>query len=86
MDPTTGMVLNLTLLKDCMQKCVLDVMDHRNIDKDVPYFSDKVSTAEEIAVFIWKQVSNGLPASDRYRLYKVELHETDNNIVVYKGE
>ncbi|KAL2912181.1 hypothetical protein HK105_208314 [Polyrhizophydium stewartii] len=85
-DPTTGMVLNLSVLKDCMQRAILDVMDHRNLDLDVPYFKDKVSTAEVIAVFIWEQMLVHLPKSDTYALHQVRLHETDNNIVTFSGE
>ncbi|KAI8928777.1 hypothetical protein BC831DRAFT_447364 [Entophlyctis helioformis] len=84
-DPVTGMVLNLTVLKDCMQRGIMDVMDHRNLDLDVPYFQGKVSTAEVIAVFIWEQMQAYLPKSDNYALYEVRLHETDNNTITYRG-
>lgn len=28
--------------KKHFQKCVMDIMDHKNMDKDVPYFQNKV--------------------------------------------
>ncbi|ESO83870.1 hypothetical protein LOTGIDRAFT_196888 [Lottia gigantea] len=82
-DPVTGMVMNLVVLKQHMKECIMDVMDHKNIDLDVPYFKDKVSTAENIAIFIWKQLEEKL---SKGLLYEIKLHETDKNIVSYKGE
>ncbi|XP_038073181.1 6-pyruvoyl tetrahydrobiopterin synthase-like [Patiria miniata] len=83
-DPVTGMVLNLTDLKQYMKKAIMDPLDHKNIDKDVPYFQNVVSTAENIAVFIWDQVRKELPNPGL--LYEVKLHETNNNIVYYRGD
>ncbi|KAJ3019805.1 hypothetical protein HKX48_001732 [Thoreauomyces humboldtii] len=83
LDQVTGMVLNITELKECMKVAVMDVMDHKNLDLDVPYFHDKPSTAENIAVFIWDSLGPLLP---RGELHEVVLHETDNNVVMYRGE
>ncbi|KAJ1336954.1 hypothetical protein BSLG_006714 [Batrachochytrium salamandrivorans] len=69
-DPITGMVLNLTDLKDCMTRGIMDTLDHRNVDLDVPYFRDRVSTAEMIAVYIWEQMVANLPPSETYALYE----------------
>ncbi|CAH1796418.1 unnamed protein product [Owenia fusiformis] len=75
-DPVTGMVLNLVDLKQYINKGVMDVLDHKNIDKDVPYFKSRVSTAENIAVFIWSQLKKLLPEG---LLYEVKLYETEKN-------
>ncbi|KAJ8329181.1 hypothetical protein O5D80_002606 [Batrachochytrium dendrobatidis] len=85
-DPITGMVLNLTDLKECMSRSIMDTLDHRNVDLDVPYFQDKVSTAEMITVYIWEQMLKYLPVSKTCSLYEVKLYETNNNIVIYRGE
>nr|XP_020648881.1 6-pyruvoyl tetrahydrobiopterin synthase-like [Pogona vitticeps] len=82
-DPTTGMVINLTDLKDYMEEAIMEPLDHKNLDKDVPYFADVVSTTENVAVFIWENLHKRLPEGT---LYKVKVYETDKNIVVYKGE
>ena len=37
-DPRTGMVMNLVDLKAAIQDAVLSKVDHRNLDKDVPFF------------------------------------------------
>ncbi|KAJ1678228.1 hypothetical protein EV182_004511, partial [Spiromyces aspiralis] len=60
-DPATGMIINLHDLKLIIHQ-VIDLLDHRNIDKDIDYFakSGRPSTAENIAVFIWLEISKRL--------------------------
>ncbi|XP_057623299.1 6-pyruvoyl tetrahydrobiopterin synthase isoform X1 [Chionomys nivalis] len=82
-DPVTGMVMNLTDLKEYMEEAIMKPLDHKNLDLDVPYFADVVSTTENVAVYIWENLQQLLP---RGILYKVKVYETDNNVVVYKGE
>ncbi|XP_061174521.1 6-pyruvoyl tetrahydrobiopterin synthase-like [Saccostrea echinata] len=82
-DPVTGMVMNIVDLKKFMQDAIMDTLDHKNIDKDVPYFKDKVSTTENLAVFIWSEIQKKTPKD---LLYEVKIHETDKNVIVYRGE
>ncbi|KAK3583546.1 hypothetical protein CHS0354_026131 [Potamilus streckersoni] len=82
-DPLTGMVINLVDLKNYMDTAIMSVLDHKNVDKDVPYFASVVSTAENIAVFIWDRMVEQLPSG---LLYEVKLYETDKNIAFYRGE
>ncbi|XP_065288262.1 6-pyruvoyl tetrahydrobiopterin synthase-like [Dermacentor albipictus] len=81
-DRDTGMVINITDLKKCIQSEVMDVLDHKNLDKDVPYFEKAVSTTENVAVFVWQRLSKVLPRKLQLR---VRLHETDKNVVTYEG-
>ncbi|KAF6334052.1 6-pyruvoyltetrahydropterin synthase [Rhinolophus ferrumequinum] len=82
-DPVTGMIINLTDLKGYMEEAIMKPLDHKNLDLDVPYFADIVSTTENVAVYIWENLQKFIPVG---LLYKVKVYETDNNIVVYKGE
>ncbi|XP_042198383.1 6-pyruvoyl tetrahydrobiopterin synthase isoform X1 [Callorhinchus milii] len=82
-NPKTGMVINLTDLKQHLQDAIMKPLDHKNLDKDVPYFANVVSTTENIAVYIWDRLQQCLPVG---LLYEVKVHETDKNIVVYRGE
>ncbi|XP_041829235.1 6-pyruvoyl tetrahydrobiopterin synthase [Melanotaenia boesemani] len=82
-DRVTGMVMNLTDLKKCIEEVIMIPLDHKNLDKDVPYFSSVVSTTENVAVYIWDNMVKILPAN---LLYEIRIHETDKNIVVYRGE
>ena len=81
-DPHTGMVMNLTELKKHIHS-VLEPLDHKNLDLDVPYFVDVCSTAENISVYIWKSLSKLLPEGS---LYEVKVKETDKNSAHYRGE
>ncbi|KAL4223958.1 hypothetical protein ACF0H5_017417 [Mactra antiquata] len=84
-DPATGMVMNLCDLKAYMNKAFMETLDHKNIDKDEPYFKDIVSTAENIAVYIWERMSK-LVINSTVQLFEVKVHETDKNIATYRGD
>uniref|UniRef100_A0A3B4A084 6-pyruvoyl tetrahydrobiopterin synthase n=1 Tax=Periophthalmus magnuspinnatus TaxID=409849 RepID=A0A3B4A084_9GOBI len=62
---------------------IMTPLDHKNLDKDVPYFSTVVSTTENLAVYIWDHMVREVPEG---LLYEIKIHETDKNIVVYRGE
>ncbi|XP_042363425.1 6-pyruvoyl tetrahydrobiopterin synthase [Plectropomus leopardus] len=79
----TGMVMNLTDLKRCIEDVIMTPLDHKNLDKDVPYFADVVSTTENVAVYIWDNMLMVLPPG---LLYEIKIHETDKNVVIYRGE
>lgn len=82
-DGASGMVINLTDLKQCIEEVIMVPLDHKNLDKDVPYFANVVSTTENLAVYIWDNLVKILPVGE---LYEIKIFETDKNIVVYRGE
>ncbi|XP_028675130.1 6-pyruvoyl tetrahydrobiopterin synthase [Erpetoichthys calabaricus] len=82
-DPVTGMIINITDLKKYIEMAVMKPLDHKNLDKDVPYFANVVSTAENIAVFIWDSLQKLMEPN---LLYEVKVFETDKNIACYRGE
>ena len=83
-DQKTGMVMNLTDLKEVMNDCIMKPLDHKNVDKDVALFKSIPSTAENIAVFIWDSLSLKLDRPEL--LHEVKLWETDKNFVSYHGQ
>ncbi|KAK8729649.1 hypothetical protein OTU49_008246 [Cherax quadricarinatus] len=85
-DAVTGMVMNVTDLKTIINKVVMDVMDHKHLDHDVPAFRDSslVSTTENVAVVIFNGIKDHLP--QHVTLYEIKIHETEKNIVVFRGE
>ncbi|KAL7643634.1 UNVERIFIED_CONTAM: hypothetical protein RMT77_005617 [Armadillidium vulgare] len=82
----TGMVMNISDMKVLIDEVVMKTMDHKHLDKDVAEFRDNkiVTTTENVAVFIYESVKNRLP--DGLSLYEIKLHETDKNVVVFRGE
>lgn len=82
-DPVTGMILDLKRLKQILEEKVLDVYDHRMLNREVEPFNRIVPTAENIAIDIWNRIAsfvNG-PA----KLYSVRVHETSDLSVEYRG-
>jgi 6-pyruvoyltetrahydropterin/6-carboxytetrahydropterin synthase len=81
-DPATGYVLDINRLKTIVQKCVLRHFDHKNLNLDVPWFRDRIPTAENIAVLCWQLLA---PAVGPARLARIRLWETERNWVDYDG-
>jgi 6-pyruvoyltetrahydropterin/6-carboxytetrahydropterin synthase len=81
-DPATGFLLDLTALKAVIRGEVIDALDHRNLNTDVPWLRDVVPTAENIVIAIWNRLQAKLPAG---LLHRIVLQETVNNSVEYRG-
>jgi 6-pyruvoyltetrahydropterin/6-carboxytetrahydropterin synthase len=71
-DPATGMVLDLKELKEILQSEVMDRMDHRHLNYEVPELAGLIPTCENIAAVIWKLLEPKITAGklDRIRLYE----------------
>ncbi len=72
-DATTGMVLDLKELKGILQREILDRMDHRFLNYEVPELAGQIPTCENIAGTIWKLLA---PQITRGKLHRVRLYET----------
>jgi len=81
--PETGYVMDLTELKQLVEELVLSRLDHRNLNVDVPWFAERIPTAENIAVVIWRELRTALPSDLTLR---IRLWETPRNYVDYAGE
>lgn len=74
-DPRTGMVINLSELDHLIHDLVIDRIDHRNLNVDVPELVGKIPTTEVIAGFVWDTLSSRLPVG---RLEEVRVYEADD--------
>jgi 6-pyruvoyltetrahydropterin/6-carboxytetrahydropterin synthase len=83
-DPVTGMVMDLKELKEILNREVLDPMDHRFLNREVPPFDRVIPTAENIAVEIWRRLAKSMP-SGQAKLHSVRLYETSDLYVEYFG-
>jgi len=81
-DPLTGMVFDLKTLKEIINKTVVEPMDHRFLNYEVPPFDRIVPTAENLAAEIWNRLEPHF-AGDRARLHNVRLFETEDLYVDY---
>jgi 6-pyruvoyltetrahydropterin/6-carboxytetrahydropterin synthase len=83
--PETGFVVDLSELSRLIREHVIQHVDHRNIDLDVPFMNGRYSSTENLAVAIWEQLE-GPVRSIGGTLYCVKLKETENNHVEYFGK
>ncbi|MCW8980188.1 MAG: 6-carboxytetrahydropterin synthase [Altibacter sp.] len=81
-DPETGFLIDLKLLKDIIKEEVEDAFDHKNLNLEVPEFRSLNPTVENIAIVIWEKLRKRLES--RYEI-EVKLYETPRNFVVYNG-
>ncbi|GMN08463.1 6-carboxytetrahydropterin synthase [Croceitalea sp. MTPC5] len=81
-DPETGYVMDMKLLKDLIKSEVEDALDHKNLNLDVPEFKNLNPTAENIAVIIWKKLRPHIVEENKL---EVVLYETPRNFVTYSG-
>jgi len=81
-DPETGFVIDLGLLKKIIKEEVEDAFDHKNLNLELPVFKELNPTAENIAKVIWEKLRDRLET--RYEI-SVKLYETPRNFVVFTG-
>jgi 6-pyruvoyltetrahydropterin/6-carboxytetrahydropterin synthase len=82
-DPTTGMVVDLKQLKALVEREVLERVDHKFLNKEVPVFATKLPTTENIAVEIWNWLA---PKIAFGKLRQIRVYETPDLYVDYYGE
>ncbi len=79
-DPATGYVIDLKILKDLIRDEVLEKFDHQNLNEDTEEFRNLNPTAENIAVVIYDKLRSRLDL--KYDVH-VRLSETERNVVEY---
>lgn len=82
-DPETGYVIDVKILKDFIKSEVEDAFDHKNLNLDVPEFIDLNPTAENIVVVIYNKLKVVL---DEHLELEVTLFETPRNFVSFSGK
>lgn len=74
-DPASGMIIDFDDLSKVVTEKVLSRLDHRFLNDLIP-----LSTAENIATWIWGQLKPDLP-----QLCQIEVYETSDNCVIHRG-
>ena len=83
LDPSTGYLIDLKLLKTIIQTEIIERFDHRNLNLDCSEFATLIPTAENIAIVIYEILRNVL--DPKYKI-SIKLWETENNMVFYDGK
>jgi 6-pyruvoyltetrahydropterin/6-carboxytetrahydropterin synthase len=85
-DPETGFVIDLKKLSSLIRAEVIEALDHKNLNLDVPFMKDKMASTEIVAMEIWKILQPKISSISRFgRLHSVKLYETPRNYVEYFG-
>jgi len=79
-DPDTGYLIDLKILKDLIYEHVEVVLDHRNLNEEILHFKTVNPTAENICIFIYDQLRIHL--EEKFEL-QIRLFETPRNFVEY---
>ena len=80
LDKKSGMVVNVTALRDVLKREIFDKLDHRNLDNEVDFLDGLVSTMENLVMKIAENLEK--PFNELgVKLVKLELNESDKNSV-----
>jgi len=82
-EPASGFVVDLKELKDIMNREVIDALDHRHLNKEVPEFKTAIPTTENLAIVIWNRLAGKLQNA---KLHRVRVYETPDLFADFYGE
>ena len=80
----TGFVIDLKDLSSIIKKEVIEPLDHKNLNLDVPFLQGILASTENIVIRIWDQIEEPIRNAGG-ELCKIRLEETENNFVDYFG-
>jgi 6-pyruvoyltetrahydropterin/6-carboxytetrahydropterin synthase len=80
----TGFVTNLSDVSRIIKQYVLDKVDHKNLNQDVDFMKDKLSSTESLAIGIWNEIEKPINSLG-CTLHCVKIQETEKNYVEYFG-
>ncbi|ASZ14986.1 6-carboxytetrahydropterin synthase [Chitinophaga pendula] len=82
----TGYLIDLKQLKAIINDHVIEKLDHKNLNLDVPFLKGKMATTELLCVEIFNELKEPIESNGGVLLHSVRLHETENNYAEYFGE
>jgi len=82
-DPETGFLFDVKQLSQLIHTHVIDALDHKNLNLDVPFLKGKMCSTENLAIAIWDRLAPYLPAG--VALHCITLYETPRIYVEYFG-
>lgn len=83
--PETGFVIDLKKLSQLIRIHIIEKVDHKNFNLDVPFLKDVLPSTENVTIAFWKVLEK--PVADMgCKLHCIKLQETENNYVEYFGE
>jgi 6-pyruvoyltetrahydropterin/6-carboxytetrahydropterin synthase len=83
-NPDTGFVMNLKTLSAIVREKIVEALDHKNLNLDVPFLQGIMASTENVAIAIWGLIEEDVRLNGG-ELAKIKLIETENNFVEYYG-
>jgi 6-pyruvoyltetrahydropterin/6-carboxytetrahydropterin synthase len=81
--PETGFVYDVKKLSKIIREQIIEKLDHKNLNLDVPFMAGKMCSTENLAIAIWNQLQPCLP--EGIALHALKLYETPSIYVEYFG-
>ena len=85
-DTDSGMIINLKSLSDIIKEEILDKVDHKNLNIDVPFLEGVITTTENVTIKFWEVLENRLKQDNICKLHRIRLYEKPRNFKDYYGE
>jgi 6-pyruvoyltetrahydropterin/6-carboxytetrahydropterin synthase len=82
--PETGFVIDLKDLSTIIRAQIIEPLDHKNLNIDVPFLQGVLASTENIVIRIWEQIEEPIRQAGG-QLCRIKLEETENNYVEYYG-
>ncbi|MEX0653535.1 MAG: 6-carboxytetrahydropterin synthase [Phycisphaeraceae bacterium] len=84
-----GRVLDIDELDAAVNAHVIEKLDHKHLNHDVPAFADRNPSVEHIAQVIWQMLEPAVkplgPAAEAVALEEVRVWETEKTVCTYRG-
>ena len=85
-DKETGFVIDLKQLSTLIRREIIDKVDHKNLNLDVPFMEGKLASCENLIIEFWNILDPLIPTiAAEAELHSLKLYETPRNYVEYFG-
>ncbi len=83
--PETGFIIDLSDLKQIIEKKIVEPCDHKNLNLDVPFLEGILPSSENLVKAFYNELKEEVEeaSSEGGVLYSVKLYETERNIAEY---
>lgn len=85
-DPETGFVIDLKKLSILIREQIIDKVDHKNLNLDVPFMAGKLASTENLVIEFWRVLEPLMSSISTAKLHSLKLYETPRNFVEYYGD
>jgi 6-pyruvoyltetrahydropterin/6-carboxytetrahydropterin synthase len=87
-DEGSGFVMNFKELKQIINREIIEKVDHKNLNVEVSFMKDKMTSCENLVLEFWKILAPiiRIKSDQRASLHKLKLYETPTSYAEYYGE